>query len=103
MDYINLVAYVQQEIVNILCDVQAWGQAYIDNIICGARSLFHLFHKLQVFFEVFLCYNIFIKPLKLYLNYPDMELFWQKVNFLGLITSDKKLKVIRFLIYPNML
>ena len=33
MGYINLVAYVQREIDNILRSVQSWARAYIDNII----------------------------------------------------------------------
>lgn len=39
----------------------------------------------------------------MFLNYPDMGLFGQKVNSIGLITSNKKLKAIYFLIYPNTL
>lgn len=45
----------------------------------------------------------FIKPLKSYLNYPDVGLFEQKVNFLGLTTSDEKLKAIRLFTYPDTL
>lgn len=76
MSYINSVDYVQQKLDNIFWDVQAWAQAYIDNIICGARSLSDLFSKLQILFDLFLYYNISIKPIKFYLNYPN-------VRFLG--------------------
>ena len=54
-------------------------------------------------FEIFLHYNISIKPTKLFLNYPDVRLLEQRVNFLGLTTSDKKLKAIRVLAYLNTL
>lgn len=54
-------------------------------------------------FEIFLHYNISIKPTKSFLNYPDVRLLGQRVNSLGLTTSDKKLKAIRFLAYPNTL
>ena len=45
MGYINSVAYVQQEIDNILREVRAWAWAYVDDIICGARSLSDLLNK----------------------------------------------------------
>lgn len=53
MGYINLIAYVQQEIDNILHEVWAWAQAYINNIVCNTRSLFDFLNKLQVLFEFF--------------------------------------------------
>lgn len=90
--YINSIAYIQQEIDNSLRDIQAYAQAYINNIICDARSLPDLFNKLQILFEIFLHYNISIKPTKSYLNYPDIRLLGQQVNSLGLIISEKKLK-----------
>lgn len=74
MDYINLVAYVQREIDNILRDVWTWAQAYVDDIICGTRSLPNLLQKLRILFEIFLKYNISIKPIKFYFNYPDVGL-----------------------------
>lgn len=45
MGYINLIAYVQQEIDNIIRDIWAWAQAYINDIIYGARSLPDLIQK----------------------------------------------------------
>ena len=103
MGYINFVTYVQREIDNILHNVRDWAKAYINNIICGETSLKDLFHKLRILFEIFLHYNISIKPTKSYLNYPDVGLFGQQVNSLGLTTSDKKLKAVRLLHYPETL
>ena len=103
MGYINSVAYVQREIDNILCDVRDWARAYINDIICGGSSLDNLLHKLCILFEIFLRYNISIKPTKSYLNYPDVGLLGQRVNSLGLITFDEKLKAIRLLCYPETL
>lgn len=59
--------------------------------------------KLRVFFKIFLCYNISIQPTKSYLNYSDVALLGQRVNFFGLSTSKEKLKVVRFLKYPKTL
>ena len=103
MGYINSVAYVQREIDNIFRDVRAWARAYIDNIIYGAKSLPDLLDKLRILFDIFLHYNISIKPTKSYLNYPDVGLLGQRVNSLGLTTSEEKLRAIRLLTYPDTL
>ena len=103
MDYMNLVAYLQREIDNILWDVQKWAWAYVDNIVCRGRSLVDLLAKLRIFFNIFLRYNISIQPTKLYLNYPNVALLGQRVNFLGLTISDKKLKAVWLLKYPETL
>ena len=103
MGYINLVAYVQREIDNILHNVRDWARAYINNIICCGTSLEDLLHKLCILFEIFLYYNISIKPTKSYLNYPDVGLLGQRVNSLGLTTSDEKLKAVCLLRYLETL
>lgn len=54
-------------------------------------------------FEIFLHYNIFIKPTKFFLNYPNVRLFRQRVNLLRLNISNKNLKAIYFLAYINTL
>ncbi len=53
MGYINSVAYVQREIDNILRSVWSWAQAYINDIVCGAKSLLDLLEKLRALFEIF--------------------------------------------------
>lgn len=103
MGYINSVAYVQREIDNILREVRAWARAYVDDIICSAKSLPDLLSKLQILFDIFLRYNISIKPTKFFLNYPDVGFLGQRVNSLGLTSSDEKLKAIRLLAYPDTL
>lgn len=103
MSYINLVAYVQQKIDDILYNVQAWAQIYINNIICNMRSLPNLFKKLQILFDILLHDNIFIKPTKSYLDYLNVRYLDQQVNSLGLTISDKKLRAIQLLTYPNIL
>lgn len=56
MEYINQVAYVQQKIDNILRNARAWVCAYIDEIICGTKSLLDLLEKLHILFNNFLDY-----------------------------------------------
>ncbi len=54
-------------------------------------------------FDIFLKYNISISPTKSYLNYPNVALLDQRVNSLGLTTSEQKLEAIRLLSYPETL
>lgn len=68
---------MQREIDNILQEVRKCTLAYVNDIICEAKSLFELFQKLYIFFNIFLEYNILIKPTKLYLNYLDVGLLGQ--------------------------
>ena len=46
--YINLVAYIQHKIDNILYNVRDWDRAYINNIICKGTSLENLLHKFRI-------------------------------------------------------
>lgn len=103
MGYINSVAYVEWEIDNILRDIWAWARVYVDDIIYGVRSFLNLIQKLRILFEIFQEYNISIKPTKSYLNYLDIYLLDQQVNFLGLTTSVEKFKAIQLLAYPDTL
>lgn len=79
------------------------GPAYIDDIICGARSLSDLLKKLCIFFKIFFKYNIFIEPTKSFFNYLDIGFLGQQVNFLGLTTSEEKLWAIKHFTYPKTL
>ena len=103
MGYINLVAYIQQEIDDILRKVRAWAPSYVNDIICRARSFSDLLKKLCILFEIFLKYNNSIKPTKSFFNYPNVELLGQWVNSLGLTISEENLQAIKYLTYPETL
>ena len=57
--------------------MQALAQAYIDNIICGMKSLPDLPKKLRMLFDIFMYYNISIKLIKSYFNYPNVRFLGQ--------------------------
>ena len=97
------MAYIQREINNILQDMRAWARAYISNIICGAKFFSDLLEKLHILFDIFLIYNISIKPTKSFFNYSNVKFLGQQINFLGLTTSEEKFRVIKYLIYPETL
>lgn len=103
MRYINSVAYVQYKIDIILHNIWAWAQAYIDNIVCRAKSFLDLLDKLHTLFEIFHTYNISISPIKSYLNYLNVVLLGQQVDSLGFTTLEQKLKAIKLFIYSNTL
>lgn len=88
------MAYMQHEIDEIFYNVQAWVSAYVNDIVYRIRLLANLLDKLQALFEIFFTYNISIKPTKLYLNYLNMALLGQQVNFFGLTTLEQKVKAI---------
>lgn len=67
MGYINSIAYIQYKIDNILQNTCTWAWVWVDDIICGAKSLLDLFEKLYILFNIFLKYNISIKPIKVFL------------------------------------
>ncbi len=94
MGYINSIAYVQYEIDTIVHAVSAWARTYINDIGSGATSVADLLQKLRVLFEIFVAYNISIKPTKTYLNYLDVRFLGQQVNSLGLTISDDKVRAI---------
>lgn len=101
--YINLVAYVQREIENIFRSIRDWAHVYVDDIICVAKSLEDLLVKLRTLFEIFVTYNISVQPTKLFLNYLDVGLLGQRVNFLGLTTAKDQLQAIKLFTYPDTL
>lgn len=103
MGYIYSIAYVQRKIDNIFWNVRDWPWAYVDDIICGATSLEDMIDQLWILFQIFVAFNISIKPTKTFLNYPDVGILGQKVNLLGLTTAEEKLKAIKRLTYPNTL
>lgn len=80
-----------------------WARAYVDDIICRAKSLDDLLVKLRTLFKIFFAYNISIQSTNLFLNYPDIGFLGQKVNSLGLTTAKDKLQAIKLLSYPDML
>ena len=84
-------------------NVCALARAYVNNIIYRAKSLSDLLDKLRILFDIFLKYNISIKPIKSFLNYPDVGLLGQQVNSLGPTILEEKLKAIKHLIYPKTL
>ena len=65
------------------------------------RRVFRLFsrHHLRIIFELFTRLEISINLKKVFLDYANVNLLRQRVNFLELYTSKKKLKIISSYIF----
>lgn len=53
------------------------------------------FIKLYILLQIFVTYNISIKPTKIIFNNPNLGLFGQEVNTLYLTTVKEKLNIIK--------
>ena len=102
MGCMNSIAYVQRQIDKILRPVKH-ARAYIDDVVTGATSFQQHLKDLRELFQLFVDYNISISPTKTYLGYPDVNLLGQRVNSLGLTSSEDKLRAISKLHYPTTL
>ena len=102
MGCMNSIAYVQRQIDKILRPIRH-ARAYIDDVVTGATSFQQHLKDLRELFQLFVDYNISISPTKTYLGYPDVNLLGQRVNSLGLTSSEDKLRAISKLRYPKTL
>lgn len=103
MGNMNSISYVQRQIDRILREIKGFAQAYVDDIVCGSTSLSEHLSHLRQLFTLLVKFNVSISPKKAFLGFPDVRLLGQKVNSLGLATSEEKLKAISQLRYPQTL
>ena len=104
MKCMNSIAYVQRQIDYILRRLKdAKAKAYVDDVVTETFTFQKHLSDLRELFTLFREYNISISPSKAFLDYPNVNLLEQKVNSLGLATSEEKLKAISRLQYPKTL
>ena len=100
MGCLNSVAYVQRRIDEVLRPIKEFAKAYIDDIVAGSKELSEHVTNLRKLFTLLREHNISLSPTKTFLGYPSVSLLGQKVDSLGLSTSEEKLAAIRLLKYP---
>lgn len=93
------MVYVQQSINNILQLLREFMRAYINDIVSGAHSFTKHVVNLWAIFDLYIQYNISIKPIKVFLNYFSVNLLGQHVNSLDLTTAEDKLVAIAAIEY----
>lgn len=103
MGYVNSVAYVQRQIDQILRPFRDYCQAYIDDIVIASKTFEdHLAHLDQIF-ACLESYNVAIAPHKSFIGYPDVQLLGQRVDAMGLTTTEDKIKAVQELKFPRTL
>ena len=94
MNYKNSSIYVQKQINQLLKWFRWFVQVYVNDIIIFFKTTKkHVVH-FRFVFDMLQTNNIFIKFNKTFLNYFNMTLLNQKMNFFDLFINVKKLKII---------
>ena len=103
MGYKNSPAYVQRQIDRVLRPYRSFARAYIDDVVIHSATVEEHIQHLRQIFGLFSKHHISINPKKAFLGYPSVTLLGQKVNSLGLSTSEEKLQAIAKLSFPQSL
>ena len=94
IDYCNLLVYVQRQTDRLLRLFKKFIKDYVDDIVIFSRTLLkHISHLRQVF-ALFKRVKVILKLFKSFLEYLNVQLLGQRVNFFELSTSAKRLTII---------
>ena len=99
----NFVLYVQRQRNNILNNFRHFVKTYIDDIVMRPNNLNNHLKHLKIVLKFFVKYNITIKSIKVFIDYLDVFLLKQRINFLKCFISEKKLKTIADIKFSNTL
>ena len=103
MGYKNSPAYVQRQIDRLLREFREFAEAYVDDVVVHSKTLREHVGHLRTIFALFKRHNISINPKKAFIGYPSVTLLGQRVDSLGLATSEEKLQAIQRLSFPQSL
>ena len=99
----NSIPYVQRQMNDILRAFRQFVKVYIDDVIVKSNSLKEHLTHLRIVFNLFVKFNIIIKSTKVFIDYSNVALLEQRVNSLKLSISEKKLKTIANIKFPETL
>ena len=103
MGFKGSVPYVQRKMDDFLRPHRHFARCYVDDIVIFSNSLRdHLAH-LQTIFGLFAHLKVTLEPKKSYLGYPSVTLLGQKVDRLGMTTTEERVSAIKNLHFPNSL
>ncbi|POS82631.1 hypothetical protein EPUL_004731, partial [Erysiphe pulchra] len=100
MGFRNSPAYIQRVIDTILRQERDFARAYMDDILIFSKSFDEHIKHFKIVFTKLLKHNIHLSPKKCFLNYPSVALLGQRVDALGLSSSEDKLQAISKLTFP---
>ena len=103
MKYKNSLVYVQRQIDRLLRSHRHYVKTYVDDIVIYFKTLDEHKTHLRSIFDMLKINNISIKSEKTFIDYLTVHLLRQKMNFLKLTTTEKKLKAIFRLSYSKTL
>ena len=103
MGYKGSPPYVQRQTDNMLRPFYKFARAYIDDIVVFSRTLDDHLEDLSEIFHLCEVRRITLSPNKSFLGYPSVSLLGQRVDSLGLSTSEEKIKAIQALRFPRTL
>ena len=102
MGYKGSPPYVQRQ-TDALLRLYPFAKAYVDDIIIFSHTLEdHLRHLRQIF-DLFRQRRVSLSPTKSFIGYPSVTLLGQRVDGLGLSTSQEKIAAIAALDFPSTL
>lgn len=103
MGYKGSPPYVQRQTDTILRPLRDFVRAFVDDIIIFSRTLAEHVSHLRQLFQLLRERRASLAPSKSFLGFPSVTLLGQRVDSLGMSTSEDKVRAITALQFPNSL
>ena len=103
MGYKGSPPYVQRQTDALLRPLRAFVRAFVDDIIIFSRTLEEHVSHLRQLFQLLREKRASLAPTKSFLGFPSVTLLGQRVDSLGMSTSEEKIKAITALRFPASL
>lgn len=103
MGYKGSPPYVQRQTDALLRPLRAFVRAFVDDIIIFSRTLAEHESHLRQLFQLLREKRASLAPTKSFLGFPSVTLLGQRVDSLGMSTSEDKIKAITALRFPASL
>ena len=103
MGFKGSVPYVQRKMDDFLRPHRHFARCYVDDIVIFSKSLSDHLSHLQTVFGLFAYLKVTLEPKKSYLAYPSVTLLGQKVDGLGMTTTEERVAAIKNLRFPDSL
>ena len=103
MGFKNSPPYVQRQTDKLLRPFRTFARAYVDDIVIFSKTLHEHIEHLRQVFQLFTEKRVSLAPSKSFIGYPSIQLLGQRVDSLGLTTSEEKVAAIAALKFPRSL
>lgn len=103
MGYKGSPPYMQRQTDKLLRPFKDFAKAYVDDIIIYSHTLEEHLEHLNRLFSMFREKRVNLSPGKSFIGYPSVRLLGQRVDALGMTTSEDKIKAISEKTFPEHL